>query len=285
MPAIFNTILIPVDFSINTEVAVKKCLEIIEPVDSRIIMLHAETKKAGWRLQRFKNPLRADCFPLKYYFNEKQRKLFEWRSAIEESLPGVRVEAKIVKASNVGTAIVEESIQAKPDVIIIGKNCRHSNFPFLNTVSSNEIAKATGVPVLTVKPGSIYNRVKSVVVPIGSSVPRRKVELIIALRKRFRISVHLVTLLRSRQNANDFSGYALLDTYRFLRDVANCPLDHEVLHGDNIARSSLKYAEQIKADMLLVDPEKETRLTSFPGKYISDELMPDSRLQILTVQP
>jgi hypothetical protein len=58
-----------------------------------------------------------------------------------------------------------------------------------------------------------------------------------------------------------------------------------VLHGDNIAKSSLKYAQQIKADMLLVDPEKENKLASFPGKYISDELMPDSRLQILTVQP
>jgi hypothetical protein len=285
MPAIFNTILIPVDFSINTEVAVKKCLEIIEPVGARIIMLHVERKNAAWRMSRLKNPIGIDRFPLRYYFNEKQKKLFEWRSVIQERLPGSEVEAKIVRASNVETAIIQESVMTKPDIIIIGKNCRHSNLPFLNTVSSNHIAKKTGMPVLTVKPGSIYNKVKSVVVPVGSFVPRRKVELIVALRKKFRISVHLVTLLRNKTNANDFSGYALLDTYRFLRDVAQCPLDHEVLHGDNIAKSSLKYAQQIKADLLLVDPEKENRLASFPGKYISDELMPDSRLQILTVQP
>lgn len=285
MSAIFNTILIPVDFSINTEVALKKCFEIIEPVGARIVMLHVERKNAGWRMSRFKNSLWARRFPLKYYLNERQKKLFEWRNVIEERLPDSEVEAKIVQGLNVETAIIEESMRIKPDIVIIGKNCRHSNLPFLNTVSSNDIAKKTGVPVLTVKPGSIYNKVKSVVVPVGSYVPRRKVELIIALRKRFRISVHLVTLVRNRQSANDFSGYALLDTYRFLRDVAQCPLDHEVLHGDNIAKSSLKYAQQIKADMLLVDPEKENKLASFPGKYITDELMPDSRLQILTVQP
>jgi hypothetical protein len=57
-----------------------------------------------------------------------------------------------------------------------------------------------------------------------------------------------------------------------------------VLHGENIAKSAFAYAKDIKADMLLVEPEVETKLSSFPIKHIIDELKPNSKLQILTVQ-
>ena len=171
-----------------------------------------------------------------------------------------------------------------PDVIIIGKNSHHTTFPFLNTVSPGRIAKETGFPVLMVKPGSIDSKVKSIVVPVGLSVPKRKIELLVALRKKFRISIHLVTFLQKNPGTNEYAAFALVDTYKSLKELAHCPLGHEVLKGENIAKSTLKYAQQIKADMLLVDAEKETRITSLSGKHISDVLLPDSRLQILTVQ-
>jgi len=36
--------------------------------------------------------------------------------------------------------------------------------------------------------------------------------------------------------------------------------------------------------MLLVEPESETKLSSFPNKHIIDELKPNSKLQILAIQ-
>jgi hypothetical protein len=154
----------------------------------------------------------------------------------------------------------------------------------MNTVFPNHIAKATGYPVLTFKPGSIYTKIRSIVVPVGAEVPQRKVDLIMALKQKFRITIHLVTVISKKQNANKFSGYSLLETYRYLKDVVQCPLNHEVLYGENIAQSAFEYAKSIKADMLLVEPESETRLSSFPTKHIIDELKPNSKLQIMTVQ-
>ena len=271
MGAVFQKILVPVDFRINTEVAIKKSLEIIEQSDSVIHLLHVQ------------KPVFQRNLHLSQHV-AKRAKLHEWKSVIEEVAPGIRVNTDLVEARNIEKAIIEQANHCLPDIIVIGKNSSHSRFPFLNTVSPNRIAKETGFPVLTVKPGSIHNKVKSIVVPVGSFVPEKKMDLILALRKKFRISIHLVTILGNGRNEDHFSGYALLNTYRFLKNVAQCPLDHEVLHGENIARSTLKYAQEIKADMLLVDPEKEATLTPLLGKHISDELMPESRLQILTVQ-
>jgi nucleotide-binding universal stress UspA family protein len=282
MPAAFKNILIPVDFSINTEVAVKKALELIEPQHSMIYLLHVQ--KLTPRIIRIikiifgKDNSTSQKAMSKLRFNELH-------NLICESCPSIEVVREQKKAKGIEKTIIEKANNIKPDIIVIGKHSHHIWFPFLNTVFPNRIAKSTGCPVLTVKPGSIYNRIKSIVVPVGSAIPKRKVELIVALKKKFRISIHLVTVMGNKSDSNEFSAYALLSTYRFLRDAVQCPLDHEVLHGDNVAKSAFKYAQNIKADILLVDPESETRLSTFPDKHISDELKADSRLQILTVQP
>ena len=96
--------------------------------------------------------------------------------------------------------------------------------------------------------------------------------------------IHSFSHIVQASIVNEYAAFALVDTYKSLKELAHCPLGHEVLKGENIAKSTLKYAQQIKADMLLVDAEKETRITSLSGKHISDVLLPDSRLQILTVQ-
>jgi nucleotide-binding universal stress UspA family protein len=282
MPAIFRTILVPVDFSINTQVAIKKCLEIAEPEGTAIHLFHVHTSLSTW-WGNVRQILSGRKLLKKTDYSISLKKLQEWKSLVEDNNSNISVEIDSVETMTVENAIVEKAMRLVPDIVVIGKNRNHARFSFLNTVSPHRIAKATGFPVLTVRPGSIYNKVKSVVVPIGSFVPEKKMELILALRKKYRLSIHLVTIMSGKQNANDFSAHALLNSYRFLRDVANCPLDHEILHGSNIARSSLKFAQQIKADMLVVDSDKETIITSFPGKYISDELTPNSRLQILTV--
>lgn len=282
MPAIFRNILVPVDFSINTQVAVKKCLEIIEAGGTKIHLFHVHTPLSAWRSDlRLILSGRKSLAKANYYISLK--KLEEWKTLIEDSHDNVSVLIESVEAIAIEKSIIEKATHLMPDIIILGKNRNHSRLPFLNTVSPHRVAKETGSPVLTVRPGSTHNKIRSIVVPIGAFVPEKKMEIILALRKKYRLSIHLVTIMNGKQNAKDFSAHALLASYRFLRDVANCPLDHEVLHGSNIARSTLKFAQQIKADMLVVDSDEETTIASFPGKHISDELTPNSRLQILTV--
>jgi nucleotide-binding universal stress UspA family protein len=282
MVSAFKNILVPVDFSVNTEVAVRKALELIEQEGSKIYLLHVQKPSSG--ISRAMKII----FGGQSFSDQRamiKQKLNQWEYFIIGKNKNVGVIKLLDKERNISKSIIGRSVDIKPDLIIIAKHSHHAWFPFLNTVFPNRIAKTTGSPVLTLKPGAVDSKIKSIVVPIGSEIPKRKVELIIALKKKFRISIHLVTVMGNKSQSNDFSAYALLSTYRFLRDIAQCPLGHEVLHGENVAKSAFQYAQNINADVLLVDPESETRLSSFPDKHISDELSVDSRLQILAVQP
>lgn len=268
----FNKILVPVDFSINTEVAVKKALDLIEPENSFIYLFHVQSRSGISRFQA------AEIY-------SSAMKLSQWRKSLQEDRVGIEIVSESVKAQSVEKAIIDKARQIRPDIIIIGKKSHHGLFSFLSKVSPIRLSRKIASPVLTVMPGAIFQKVKTIVVPVGLNVPKKKIELIIALRKKLRINVHLVTFLENKDHEKPFASMALVDTFRFLKDIVNCPLEFKVLPGRNIARSALRYAQEIKADMLVVNPETESRLTSISGRHISDELMPDSSLQIITVQP
>ena len=274
----FRTILLPVDFEINTEMAVKKALELSDRGQTVIHLFHVQKPVIAWRSIWGRNIFQANRK------NQIPSKLIQWKRLIEENYPDVNVVADLAYSMNIEGAIIEKAKEIKADIIVIGKHSHHNWLTFMNTVFPNNIATATGYPVLTFKPGSIYTKLRSIVVPVGPEVPQKKVDLIMALKQKFRITIHLVTVINKKQNANKFSAYSLLETYRYLRDIVQCPLDHEVLHGENVAQSAFEYAKNIKADMLLVEPESETKLSSFPSKHIIDELKPNSKLQILAIQ-
>ncbi|HEU4860460.1 MAG TPA: universal stress protein [Chitinophagaceae bacterium] len=274
----FSNILIPVDFHLNTEIAVKKALELADPGQTVIHLFHVQTPPLPWN-----SFLGSEMFQID--LNQKiPYQLKQWKDLISDCYPEMKVAASAEDSMKIQKSIIAKAKIIKAELIIIGKHSHHNWFPFLNTVFPNKIAKATGCPVLTFKPGSIYTKIRSIVVPVGPEIPRRKVDLIVSLNEKFRITIHLVTVINKKQNQNNFSAYSLLETYRFLKDFVQCPLNHEVLHGENVAKAIFEYAKSIKADVLLVEPESETKLSSFPQKHINDELKPNSKLQILAVQ-
>ena len=183
---------------------------------------------------------------------------------LEQSHPETEILTKFKRADTVQDGVIEHANEINPDLIIIGKHSRHPWMSFLNSVQPNTIAKATGSAVLTVKPGAASTTIKSIVVPVAARIPKRKIELIVALKKKFPITVHLITIKHDGSHENDIAAHTLLSTYRILRRVVECPIAYEVLHGDNVARSVLSYAQKINADMLLV-----SSLTTKPDWDIS----------------
>ncbi|HET7898016.1 MAG TPA: hypothetical protein VFL47_10110, partial [Flavisolibacter sp.] len=63
-----------------------------------------------------------------------------------------------------------------------------------------------------------------------------------------------------------------------------CPVEYAVVHGSNKAKAILQYAEKTGADILLVQPEKETKI-GWGDRHISDVLPRGSKMQVLAVAP
>jgi nucleotide-binding universal stress UspA family protein len=277
----FERILIPVDFSLNTEVAVKKAINLATPGSSVLYLLHVSQS----------NLLRdnaADTLPspTAEFKALQEIKLQQWQSAIEETEPGLTVLTHITNNSKVEESIIAFSREVSPSLIIIGKNNHHSFFPFLNTVISPHIAEQTNCPVLTVKPGSIKKGLRTIVMPVSDFFPHRKIDVLSMLSARMLLNVHLITVLNNNQSPDSLTASALLQSMKAIRNRFHCNVQHAIIHSNNKAIATLRYAENINADMLLVNPETEATITTWISKKdITDVLKPASQLQVLSVQP
>jgi nucleotide-binding universal stress UspA family protein len=278
----FKTLLVPVDFSINTEVAVQKAMEIADGDGAAVHLLHIHNYAQN-SLKVSGGPY--DEKPIVWVDEQKARQLLlNLKKHITQALPHLTVQHWLLPDSSVQHCIEKMAEQLDADVMVIGKKSNHSWFPFLNTIIPNELAEATGRAVLTVKPGSLHNSIRTLVVPVSNNIPKQKMDALLALGKKTRIKVHLVTFINGNHAPANFSASALLQVYQWLKNSMHCPVEYAVLHGNNKAKAMLAYAQKTNADMLLVNPTSETKI-GWMNRHISDVLSPDSKVQVLTVHP
>lgn len=271
----FNTILVPVDFSVNTEVAVGKALELTGDTVAIIHLLHVQRRDL---LQEF---IKSNANKSR---EKAQSKLDELREGIREIKPNVQVSSWLTESQSIEDAIVQKAERLGADLIIIGKHSSGSVFAFSKTVLSARIAAASGIPVLTAKPGSLNSPVKTVVIPVGPTFPRKKLELLEAWKQKPGFHIRLVIYL-SDEKGDAYSTESLLSTFRLLKTSWPGPVEYDVLRGNNQAKALLNYCNKVNADMLIVYPGVETKTGGLLNKHISDLLPPDSRTQVLAIQP
>lgn len=270
----FKTILIPVDFTLNTEVAICKALEIC---NSEEVSIH---------LQHIQNPSMSDVSFGRSSITEKEIeaniKLKEWKQSIEEHFPMAEISYEVKGNASIEKGIIAKALEIEPDLIVIGKKSNHSWFPFLNTIIPASVSAKTKCAVLTVKPGSLHNKIKNIVVPVIDHIPGPKMDAVASICKNNRVRVFLVTFANEENVPEQFLASSLLKLYQWLKTALHCQVDYAVLHGRNKARSILRFAEKNKADILLLNSESETRI-GWPGKHISDVIPPESKVQVLLV--
>jgi nucleotide-binding universal stress UspA family protein len=281
MPFSFRNIIVPVDFTINSEVAINKALEIADSEGATIHLLHVLN-----HLLFQLNPTRARKLSRSTNWTdpgEAKKMLEQWKDSITDAVPHVKVHSWILSQASVRHAIVEKTKELGADLIVIGKKSNHHVFPFLNKVLPGELAQLTGCAVLTVKPGSLHSKIRTVVVPVTDPLPQHKMEAIAALCKKYKVKVYLATFINDRSDPEASSTSPLLQMYQWLKGSLHCPVEYAVLQGYNKAKAILNYAEKVNADILLVHPQSETKI-SWRNSHISDALPAKSKMQVLTVQ-
>jgi nucleotide-binding universal stress UspA family protein len=265
----FKNILIPVDFTVNTEVAINKTLELVSDEGSSIHLFHVSRTPFSFN---------QDSHGLSV------KKMCQWKESIKDYYPGLSVNIWTSKSISVQRAIRNKAKEIGADLVVIGQTSTHNWFPALKTVLPMRLATSTNIPVLTVKPGALHNKPKTIIVPIADEIPDFKVNALELLCKKNRLNVHLVTFVNDRNVLPEISASTLLKVYQSLKAKLRCPVEYSVINGVNKAKALLQYAEKNNADILLVYPKKETRL-SWWNQHIPDVLPADSKMQILAVQP
>ncbi|MDE3234774.1 MAG: universal stress protein [Bacteroidota bacterium] len=153
-----------------------------------------------------------------------------------------------------------------------------------SSIKINKLVKQTGCALLTVTPSCLHHPIKSIVLPVSTFIPEKKIEMASALARKYNAHIYIITIMDLNDEDSKTIADAFYLTYKRLKDYGHSP-QYKVLSGNHSADLLLRYANQVKADMILLNPGKETSIPGVMNKTIVDLLNPLSHLHILTLKP
>jgi len=143
------------------------------------------------------------------------------------------------------------------DLVVLGAKRKNWFKDVFFESNTKKIIRSVNSEVLCVYPNSNSNRLKKIVLPIAGFIPKKKIRLAYELAKKFAANVHLVSLNTNRNNFDSEGTKALMDSYKYFKDITNIPIECRTIQGDDLAQATLKYAKNIEADLILVNTGKE----------------------------
>jgi nucleotide-binding universal stress UspA family protein len=283
MDSCFATIIIPVDFSTETDAAIEKALE-LSTGRSTIHLLYIQGHTAIPRASRAASLLKGLS-----YFEQQDKcfgtKLLQLKSKIKGSNAEVQVVLKIVRDVDAKQVIINEIEKLSADLIVIGKNYKRTYLSLLfNQTLPVSLVRKAPCTVLTVSSRALSEAMRVVIVPLVENAACAEMGIMATFSNSNRLNIHLVTFAGHGANLFDSAPSPVLRAYQWLKTSLRCQVQCKVLPARNKAKAMLKYAEAVNADVVLVDASIRQKSSWFGG-YVTSLLQPRSEISVLAVQP
>ncbi|HET6723733.1 MAG TPA: universal stress protein [Chitinophagaceae bacterium] len=169
------------------------------------------------------------------------------------------------------------------DLVVLGAKKENWFKEFLFESNAKDIIRSVNSEVLCVYPESNSNRLKKIVLPIGKYIPKRKIRLAYELAKKFAANVHLISLTKNGRTLSNEDTRILMASYQYLKDITNVPIECKTVLGSNLAQATVQYAEDIGADLILVNAGSESLFKGSVLRRWSGNIVNHSSIPVLSV--
>ncbi len=281
MPTYNNHILVPIDFSEQSIIALKQSFNIARFSKSAITLVHIMDEDTL-------NPVSA-------FFGGKQDLEEQYKQDVKNRLKKLAEETEKEAHIKVDTRIVkgkiyDEIVQIAREInavfIIMGTNGAIGfKKKFIGSNALRVIHEAP-CPVITIKGREHHQGCKTIVLPLDvSRETKEKVNKAIELARFFGSSIKIVTvsdtqdefiLNRLQRQMNQVQD--------FIKDAGvSCSADFII--GDNIAREVIEFARKYQADLIMIMTQQEMIWTEYFLGSAPQEIINNSEIPVLSIRP
>ncbi|MEX2380384.1 MAG: universal stress protein [Vicingaceae bacterium] len=273
-----NKILIPIDFSKTSKVALDHAANLCSKFKSELYLLHVFTSS---NIEVFPNLDMARNFD-----NVKNAVSKEIESIANEFREkyGVKVNAEI-KDGSISKEIVNTAEEVEADMIVMGTHGVSGFEEFFLGSNAYRVVTSSTVPVFTIQEGSKKTGYERILLPIDNSQHSRdKVAEAAYFAKAFGAKIFIAALV-DEEGEEDKNKLNLkikqVEDYLYNNDV---DFDRTFLHGDDVADMTMEYAEKIEADLIFIMTEQEAATGLFVGPY-AQRIVNHCKVPVISVTP
>jgi nucleotide-binding universal stress UspA family protein len=275
-----NHILIPVDFSEQSLIAVSQSYNIARLYNSEITLLHVIDEDF---LDKLKSLFTGnDEYETKLQ-NETQLKLKELAARIEAE-SGLKVNV-LITSGKIYDEIVRVANDLNTVFIIMGTNGPEGIKKKFIGSNAMRVINESNCPVISIKGKKHHEGCKRIVLPLDlSRESRDKVNKTIEIAKYFNSEIHLVSL----HDTHDEYLLSKLDLQmksveQFIED-AGIKVITKILKSSDIARSVLDYAIGADADLIVIISQAEPELAEWFLGSAAQEIINNSDVPVMSIK-
>ncbi len=276
MQKLFTKILVPVNFNRNTGWSVEKTIQLANKFECDVLLLHVQPPPSTI-------PFLYNAFFSGSLIGSTEDELKTRMKELESKYkPKLREGLFITSAVMIGywqqvlkDMIVTEHI----DLVLIPRSHRHLNNAVIRRININKLSQQTNCPIMTINRSFNAGHLQNIVVPVFDLLPVKKLTMATYLSLETRGCIYLMGKNESSKPGN---GY-LMKAYQLLNEFGKVNIQFAVQDGEDMASGTLSYAKGIKANLIVINPGKESRLRGWWNKVSGNYLSKESDIPVLTV--
>jgi nucleotide-binding universal stress UspA family protein len=280
----FNSskILIPVDFSETSLLAIKHGASIAKHEKSELYLLHVVN--APFMSQNMFLPI-VNLEDNSGVEKIALSKLTDLAKSVKAEY-GIEVQS-IIKIGNPSNEITNVANEIGAALIVMGT---HGYSPIEELVIGSNALKVitkANCPTMAMSIAAENSGYKKIVMPIDTTVnSRQKVNYTLEMAKRFNASVHAIGLLGNNEE-NELAGMeVVLNQVKKLAEEKGVTYQSEVLKDvKNRATATVDYINKINADLTIIMTDQDAELSGFFLGPYSQQVIHLSKVPVIAVKP
>lgn len=274
-----NKILIPLDFSETSLLALEHAAKFSSAFNSKLHLLHVYRRSEFDVLPNIGRDSVDQEATRKLVLEELKAHANKFSDTY-----GIEVDVEMREGS-VAREIEEAANEVEASMIVMGTHGVSGFEEFFIGSNAYKVVTASKLPVLTVQKHSKGLNYKNIFLGLDSSTHTRdKVSHVATLAKAFNSEVHICALItEEHEEEKKIFNMKVKQVEEYLEKKGVNYMTDEV-HGDDIADMLLKRAKEVNADLIAIMTEQEAATGLFVGPY-AQRIVNHSKIPVLSVTP
>ncbi len=273
-----NKILVPVDFSEQSLIALSQSYNLAKKIDAELVLLYVIEEV---------NPLVKRMY----------RELNEIKGAVENNLKNLAEEKSKetglvfsieIEEGKIYNKIVEVAEKINAKFIVMGTK-GNENSKFIGS-NANKVVKTAPCPVITIKGQQHKKGCDKIVLPLDlTKETSDKVNQAIEIAELFTAEIFIMSVLQTGKEeiVNKLKDQLLMVRQYIENRGVKCTAEivNILKSEESLANALIKYAEKIEADLLMIMTQQEKDIKELFIGSKAKEVINNSEIPVLSIQP
>ena len=273
-------IVIPYDFSETAALALEHAVFMAKFYSAQILLVHV-VESRSFTASITSAFTKSDDDAVKDSANQKLKEIADdihHRSGI-----------KVIFTTQGGTIyknIVKLAADEEADIILMGTHGVSGFQEFFMGSNAYRVVSEAPCPVITVQGHAKRIGFRNIVLPVDDShASRQKVPSTCDLAMKYNAVVHIAGLMTDKDELFERKFRIKVEQVEEYLEKHDVTYTTTYIHGDNLAKMTMEYSNEINADLVVIMTEQEPNITGFFLGNYAQQVVNHCKIPVMSIRP